>query len=135
DGPLIEFGSPPGRQRRRGQPRRFQVRSGAELQAAHEQLVAAGRGVTAEKNANCCYALSDKYWVTDPAGVAWETFHTLGSIPVYGSDSETATSACGTGASACCAADAKATGESSHAAQAGCCSATEDAAEKSGCCA
>ncbi len=29
---------------------------------------------------------SDKYWVTDPTGIAWETFHTLGSIPVYGED-------------------------------------------------
>lgn len=34
----------------------------------------------------CCYARSDKYWVTDPTGIAWETFHTLGSIPVYGKD-------------------------------------------------
>jgi hypothetical protein len=34
----------------------------------------------------CCYAQSDKYWVTDPTGIAWETFHTLGSIPVYGKD-------------------------------------------------
>ena len=34
----------------------------------------------------CCYARSDKYWVTDPTGIAWETFHTLGSIPVYGED-------------------------------------------------
>jgi catechol 2,3-dioxygenase-like lactoylglutathione lyase family enzyme len=34
----------------------------------------------------CCYAKSDKYWVTDPAGIAWETFRTLGSIPVYGED-------------------------------------------------
>jgi catechol 2,3-dioxygenase-like lactoylglutathione lyase family enzyme len=34
----------------------------------------------------CCYAKSDKYWVTDPTGIAWETFHTLGSIPVYGED-------------------------------------------------
>jgi hypothetical protein len=33
-----------------------------------------------------CYAKSDKYWVTDPTGIAWETFHTLGSIPVYGED-------------------------------------------------
>jgi len=32
----------------------------------------------------CCYARSDKYWVTDPTGIAWETFHTLGSIPVHG---------------------------------------------------
>jgi len=36
--------------------------------------------------APCCYAQSDKYWVTDPTGIAWETFHTLGSIPVYGED-------------------------------------------------
>jgi hypothetical protein len=32
------------------------------------------------------YAKSDTYWVTDPTGVMWETFHTLGSIPVYGKD-------------------------------------------------
>ena len=31
----------------------------------------------------CCYARSDKYWVTDPQGVAWEQFHTLGNIPVF----------------------------------------------------
>ena len=31
-------------------------------------------------------AKSDKYWVTDPTGIAWETFHTLGRIPVYGED-------------------------------------------------
>jgi lactoylglutathione lyase len=24
--------------------------------------------------------------VTDPTGIAWETFHTLGNIPVYGED-------------------------------------------------
>lgn len=27
----------------------------------------------------CCYAQSYKYWVTDPTGIAWETFHALGS--------------------------------------------------------
>jgi len=27
-----------------------------------------------------------RYWVTDPTGIAWETFHTLGTIPVYGED-------------------------------------------------
>jgi hypothetical protein len=34
--------------------------------------------------ATCCYARSDKYWVTDPQGLAWERFHALGSIPVFG---------------------------------------------------
>ena len=61
----------------------FQVDSDAELDAAHVRLVAAGRRVTAEKNASCCYAVSDKYWVTDPAGVPWEAFHTLESVSAH----------------------------------------------------
>jgi len=40
---------------------------------------------------------SDKYWVTDPQGVAWETFHTLESVPVYGEDTRVAAMQ-----SACC---------------------------------
>jgi catechol 2,3-dioxygenase-like lactoylglutathione lyase family enzyme len=62
----------------------FQVDSGEELEALHAQLEAADRGVVAEMGANCCYAKSDKYWVTDPAGVAWESFHSLGTIPLFG---------------------------------------------------
>ena len=52
-----------------------------------------------ERGAACCYASGDKYWVTDPQGIAWEHFHTLGDIPVFGS------AATGTGSpdSACCA--------------------------------
>ena len=62
----------------------FQVDSGDELEAIRAQLIAADRSIVSEKAANCCYAVSDKYWVTDPSGVAWETFHSLASIPVYG---------------------------------------------------
>ena len=32
---------------------------------------------------SCCYARSEKHWVTDPQGIAWEHFHTLDSIPVF----------------------------------------------------
>ncbi len=110
----------------------FQVDSDAELEAAHEQLAAAGRGVTAEKDANCCYARSDKYWVTDPAGVAWETFHSLGSIPVYGSD--TATEACASEGAGCCT-PAATSDQSSRPAQRACCGTTDAVAEKPGCCA
>ena len=39
---------------------------------------------------------SDKYWVTDPQGIAWETFHTLDSVPVYGESERAETKA------ACC---------------------------------
>ena len=75
----------------------FQVESDDELQAMHSQLEAADAGLVAQKDAACCYARSDKYWVTDPQGVAWETFHTLDSVPVYGEDTRAAAMQ-----SACC---------------------------------
>ncbi len=64
----------------------FQVDSGEELRGMHVQLQAADSQLVQENEQPCCYAKSDKYWVTDPTGIAWETFHTLGSIPVYGED-------------------------------------------------
>ena len=91
----------------------LQVDSDDELEALHTRLRSAEAKVAEEKNVSCCYARSDKYWVTDPAGVAWETFHTLGSVPVYGSD--TVPQACGT--------------------QGACCGPAEAADEKSSCCA
>jgi catechol 2,3-dioxygenase-like lactoylglutathione lyase family enzyme len=64
----------------------FQADSAEELHAMHAQLEAADGRLIEEKDQGCCYARSDKYWVTDPTGVAWETFQTLGSIPIYGRD-------------------------------------------------
>jgi len=64
----------------------IQVDSKNELAGLQAQLAAADPEIIEEAGASCCYARSDKYWVTDPAGVAWETFHTLGRIPVYGND-------------------------------------------------
>jgi catechol 2,3-dioxygenase-like lactoylglutathione lyase family enzyme len=64
----------------------FQVDSSEELSALHAQLEAADARVIQENEQACCYARSDKYWVTDPTGIAWESFHTLGSVPVYGED-------------------------------------------------
>jgi hypothetical protein len=64
----------------------FQVDSDEELRSMHEQLEAADRRLIQEDAQPCCYARSDKCWVTDPTGIAWETFHTLGGIPVYGDD-------------------------------------------------
>jgi catechol 2,3-dioxygenase-like lactoylglutathione lyase family enzyme len=64
----------------------FQVDSGEELRALQSQLLAADSRLVEEDGQVCCYARSDKYWVTDPTGIAWETFHTLGRIPFYGED-------------------------------------------------
>lgn len=66
----------------------FQLDSDEEFQAMHAQLAAADAGLVEELGANCCYAKSDKYWVTDPAGVAWETYHSLGSIPMFGGEGD-----------------------------------------------
>jgi catechol 2,3-dioxygenase-like lactoylglutathione lyase family enzyme len=66
----------------------FQVDSDEELRGMRAQLQAADSQLIQEDEQPCCYARSDKYWVTDPTGIAWETFHTLGSIPVYGKDTE-----------------------------------------------
>jgi lactoylglutathione lyase len=64
----------------------IQVDSADELRAMHSQLTAADARLNQEDEQTCCYAQSDKYWVTDSTGIAWETFHTLGNIPVYGED-------------------------------------------------
>ncbi len=64
----------------------FQLESDEELRGMQAQLLAADSKLIQEDDQPCCYAKSDKYWVTDPTGIAWETFHTLSSIPVYGED-------------------------------------------------
>jgi catechol 2,3-dioxygenase-like lactoylglutathione lyase family enzyme len=67
----------------------FQVDDAAELAELHTRLQAAEAGVVAEKNVSCCYARSDKYWVSDPAGVPWESFHNLGTVPFFNGASAT----------------------------------------------
>ncbi|MFN4262486.1 MAG: ArsI/CadI family heavy metal resistance metalloenzyme [Thioalkalivibrionaceae bacterium] len=41
-----------------------------------------------ETGAVCCYAHSNKFWVTDPAGVAWETYRTLADVPLFNATNE-----------------------------------------------
>ena len=64
----------------------FQVESEEELKSLRERVAAAEIEALDEAGAACCYAKSDKYWVQDPQGLPWETFHTLGDIPVFGKD-------------------------------------------------
>jgi catechol 2,3-dioxygenase-like lactoylglutathione lyase family enzyme len=64
----------------------FQVESDEELRGMRSRLEAADARMIEENEQLCCYAKSDKYWITDPTGLAWETFHTVGRIPVYGED-------------------------------------------------
>ena len=68
----------------------IQVEDDAALAAATERAKNAAGSVLEEKAANCCYAVSDKAWATDPQGVRWETFRTTGDLTVYGVGAEEA---------------------------------------------
>jgi catechol 2,3-dioxygenase-like lactoylglutathione lyase family enzyme len=71
-----------------------QVDSEAELTELRRQVAEAKIARLDQASAECCYARSDKYWTADPQGIAWETFHTLDTIPIYGKTERTDQSAC-----------------------------------------
>jgi hypothetical protein len=77
----------------------IQVDQAEELAALKASATRADMALLDEGPTTCCYARSDKYWLTDPQGIAWEQFHTLDSIPVF-SEAPPAPAE----ASACCAA-------------------------------
>ena len=62
----------------------IQAENGDELDDLGSRLAQADVAITEQKGASCCYAKSDKYWTLDPQGIAWESFHTLESAPLYG---------------------------------------------------
>jgi catechol 2,3-dioxygenase-like lactoylglutathione lyase family enzyme len=55
----------------------------AELEAAYARLENADRPVLKDGEVTCCYARSQKAWIIDPAGIAWEAFHTTGATEEY----------------------------------------------------
>lgn len=61
----------------------IQADSAEELAELKGRAQAADMSIAAEGETTCCYARSEKHWVTDPQGIAWEHFHTLDSIPVF----------------------------------------------------
>ena len=64
----------------------IQAESGEELAELGARLKGADRPVLEQGEAACCYARSSKSWIADPAGIAWEAFHTTGEITSYGDD-------------------------------------------------
>lgn len=61
----------------------IQVETAEELQVLKAQARQADMALFDEGETSCCYARSDKYWITDPQGIAWEQFQTLDNIPVF----------------------------------------------------
>ena len=90
----------------------IQAENADELAELKQRIDAAGMAALSEEGATCCYAKSDKHWVQDPSGIAWETYHTLDSAPTYNDaplaaaanpDSCCAPSSNAISAAACCA--------------------------------
>ena len=61
----------------------IEVDSREELDGAFARLKQADAPVLEEGAVTCCYAKSEKAWITDPAGIAWETFFTSGEATEY----------------------------------------------------
>ena len=80
----------------------IQADTAEELTTLKTRAEAADMTMQDVGEADCCYARSDKYWLTDPQGIAWEQFHTLAGIPVFGEPRQATEEP----AAACCAAEA-----------------------------
>lgn len=73
----------------------FQVDESSELNELTNRLKQADLGIYAEGTTTCCYANSEKAWVKDPSGIAWETYHTMNDVEVFNEVvKEVSTSAC-----------------------------------------
>jgi len=80
----------------------IQAENADELEDLGMRLAQADVAITAQKGASCCYAKSDKYWTIDPQGIAWESFHTLDSVPMYGQDTHARADTPKSTKAACC---------------------------------
>jgi catechol 2,3-dioxygenase-like lactoylglutathione lyase family enzyme len=98
----------------------LQADDDGELAGIREQFERADAERTvAETGVACCYARSNKHWVTDPQGIAWEAFHSFDTVPVYDGSAEGATACCteesqnpaSKAAAGCCAPGANARGK------------------------
>jgi catechol 2,3-dioxygenase-like lactoylglutathione lyase family enzyme len=65
----------------------IQVESKDELHEVYDRLRKAGGNIIEQGQTACCYAKSEKSWIDDPAGISWETFHTIGESTDYGDGS------------------------------------------------
>src|SRR5690348_17160326 len=68
----------------------IQVEDEAERGEVQGRLKCAEGPVLDEGLTTCCYAKSEKSWIADPSGIAWEAFLTHGESTVYGHGAELA---------------------------------------------
>jgi catechol-2,3-dioxygenase len=62
----------------------FQAENEEELADLKRRASAADRTLFDEGDTVCCYAKSEKHWVTDPQGLAWEHYRTMDASKIFG---------------------------------------------------
>ena len=72
-----------------------EVSSPEDVKAATDRLADKGLATLLQESVDCCYALQDKVWVSDPDGARWEVYTVL-------SDSNALNASKKEGASTCC---------------------------------
>ncbi|WP_138380615.1 ArsI/CadI family heavy metal resistance metalloenzyme [Luteithermobacter gelatinilyticus] len=72
----------------------IQVDSAQELATIREQMSAANILTHSDGETICCYAKSEKSWVNDPNGIAWEAYHTMDDAQIYSDEIQEKQSAC-----------------------------------------
>ncbi|GAB1261840.1 ArsI/CadI family heavy metal resistance metalloenzyme [Aurantivibrio plasticivorans] len=72
----------------------IQVDDAEELTDIRQRLENADMSLFDEGETVCCYAKSDKSWVKDPAGVAWEAYQTMEQVQYFNEAAEPAAGAC-----------------------------------------
>lgn len=77
----------------------IQVDSENELTEIAQRLDKAEITSDEQQRVSCCQEHSNKHWVLDPQGIAWESFHSLGHISMFGEDTKAVSEA---ESSACC---------------------------------
>ena len=102
----------------------IQTDNAEELAELKARAQVADLALLDEGATTCCYAKSEKHWITDPQGIAWEHFHTLGTIPMFRDEAKEAAAT-----TSCCTPSAD-----QIKAAASCCVPQQAQATKSGCC-
>lgn len=72
----------------------LQVDDASELNALRAQMSAANISTHNDGETTCCYSKSEKSWVEDPNGIAWEAYHTMEDAQIFSHSDATPSSAC-----------------------------------------
>ena len=81
----------------------IQVENTDELAEVYGRLQTADRPVLEEGATTCCYAKSEKSWISDPDGVVWETFLTNSEATIYGDKTDLTAASLHASNDTCCA--------------------------------